>query len=362
MSDGLEAERVSRQTLAKLPLPDPDTLWFTRCPAPTAASVAIRQGWLAEEFAAEGISVRSLASARDETVKLSHYRHSQPNSFRFGGFVPPLVTASRGADLKIVGLSWPRRAAAVLTRPDLGLNRPEDLRGRRLSLPRRLNDSIDWWRATVLGGYADVLASAGLGLGDVELVEVAIERAYMEDASTGDGRAQSLWGARSQFAVQREEIGALVRGDVDAIYSDGAMYALVQAFLGLQPIPAAAAHGHPLILSVSGALLDARPDLVRRWLMRLLQAGPWAQANRDLCRRIIAADTGLPEELIETGYSPDVYGELHVSLDAHGLSLLRRRHDQLLQTGFLARPLDLDRLVVHGPLDDARASLALSQG
>jgi hypothetical protein len=49
-------------------------------------------------------------------------------------------------------------------------------------------------------------------------------------------------------------------------------------------------------------------------------------------------------------------------LDAHGLSLLRRRHDQLLQTGFLARPLDLDRLVVHGPLDDARASLALSQG
>ena len=137
----------------------PETLWFTRCPAPTAASVAIREGWLAHEFAPDGIQVRSLASAGDETVKLSHYRHTQPNSFRFGGYVPPLVAASRGADLRIVGLSAPDRAAAVLTLPHSGLKTAEDLRGKRLSAPRRLNDSIDWWRATVLAGYADLLAA-----------------------------------------------------------------------------------------------------------------------------------------------------------------------------------------------------------
>jgi len=35
-----------------------DTLWYTRCPAPTAATIAIRNGWLEEEFARDGIAVR----------------------------------------------------------------------------------------------------------------------------------------------------------------------------------------------------------------------------------------------------------------------------------------------------------------
>jgi ABC-type nitrate/sulfonate/bicarbonate transport system substrate-binding protein len=340
---------------------DPSTLWFTRCPAPSAASVAIRQGWLEAEFAPDGIAVRSLAGSGDKTVQLSHYRHSQPNSFRFGGYAPPLIAASRGADLKVIGLAWPDRAAAVLALPGSPIQGGEDLKGRRLAVPRRLNDSIDWWRATVLEGYRQALAQAGLGPADVSFVDIDIAREYFEDAARGDRPDQSLWGARSQFAVQREEAAALLSGQVDVIYSDAAMGALISAFLGLktvvdlsspedQPRPDA---GYLIILTASGRLLQERPDLARRWLGRLLAAAPWAAKHPDQTKRIIALDTGLPEDFVDAAYSPRVHRQLDVSLAANRLALLRAKHDHLLQDGFLAAPLELDALIDPRPLQEA---------
>ncbi len=91
-----------------------NVLWFTRCPAPTAASIAICKGWLVDEFAGDGIKVLSLAASRDKSVHLSHYQHTQPNSFRFGGYVPPLISRSRGADVRLIGLGWPDRTAEIV--------------------------------------------------------------------------------------------------------------------------------------------------------------------------------------------------------------------------------------------------------
>lgn len=41
----------------------PSTLWFTRCPVPTATGIAADRHWLSEEFAPDGIEVRSLQDA-----------------------------------------------------------------------------------------------------------------------------------------------------------------------------------------------------------------------------------------------------------------------------------------------------------
>ncbi|ODT88621.1 ABC transporter substrate-binding protein [Phenylobacterium sp. SCN 70-31] len=340
-----------------------DTLWFTRCPAPTAASVAIRNGWLAEEFRGDGIDVRSLASSNDRNVHLSHYNHTQANSFRFGGYVPPFVAASRGSDLKVLGVAWPDRAAALYALPESGVRGPQDLRGRRFSLPRRLNDDTDWWRALVLAGYRHALDLAGLSFDDVELVEIEIRRAYADDATTGDGAGQSLWGARSQFAVQREEVRALMAGEVDVLYSDAAMGAILDAFLGLTTVMDLAAperegdtrHGHPLVLTASGALVDERPDIVARWLARLLDADAWARKNVDEMRRIIAVDTGLPEDFVEAAYSDRIYSQLDVSLDPGRVALLRAKYDHLVDGGFIPPAVDFDALIASGPLDAARA-------
>ena len=338
-----------------------DTLWYTRCPAPTAASVAIREGWLAAEFAPDGIAVRSLASSPNQAVHLSHYTHSQPNSFRFGGYVPPLVAASRGADLRILGVSWPDRTAAVLALPDSDIRSAADLRGRRFCVPKRLQDSVDWWRALVMAGYGNALRVAGLDAGHVEMVDVEIRKPYVADATAGQASGQSLWGARSQFAVQRDEVAALLRGQVDVIYSDAAMGALVTAFLGLVTVidltaaeeTADVQSGQPLLLTASGTLVEQRPDLVGRWLARLLDADSWARENPARVTQIVAQDTGLPEDFVAAAYSPRVHRQLDLSLSPLRVALLRDKRDGLLKNGFLAAPLDLEKLVDPRPLQHA---------
>jgi ABC-type nitrate/sulfonate/bicarbonate transport system substrate-binding protein len=338
-----------------------ETLWYTRCPTPSAATVAIREGWLEAEFAQDGVAVRSLASSRDRAVHLSHYQHTQANSFRFGGYVPPLIAASRGADLRVIGLAWPDRAAAVLTLPGRVAPGAPALKGLRLAVPRRARESIDWWRASVLDGYHHALLATGLHAGDVELVDVEIQREYVEDIVQSDRAGQSLWGARSQFAVQREEVEALLSGRVDALFSDAAMGALVTAFLGLVPVvdlrslesaPLGNA-GHPVVLTVSGQLLRERPDLVHRWLARLLDVDEWAANHPAEVRRMVALDTGLPEDFVAIAFSDRVHLQLDVSLAPGRVALLKARHDRLLQGGFLAAPLDFDILLDPDPLEKA---------
>ncbi len=62
--------------------PDPtplDELWFTRCPVPTATGIAWKLGWLTEEFAADGITLRTLQESGSELGR-HHYDHRLPTS------------------------------------------------------------------------------------------------------------------------------------------------------------------------------------------------------------------------------------------------------------------------------------------
>lgn len=339
-----------------------ETLWFTRCPVPSAASIAVWNGWLEDEFSGDGIAVRSLASSPDKTVHRSHYQHTQPNSFRFGGYVPPLVTRSRGTDVRVIGLCYPDRTAEVVVHQDSDIRSGTDLRGRRLGVPRRLNDSIDWWQASVRLGYDDALLVSNLSTSDVDFVEIGVAREFVEDVVLGQDPTVSLWGARSQFAVQREEAAALIRGEVDALYTDAALGAILKAAYGFRPVvrvdrPGGGLNGvlgHPTVLTVSGGLLDARPDLVQRWLMRLLDAERWARDHEVDSKRIIARDAGLPEDFVDHAYSPAVHEQLEVSLSAEYVSRLKARHDALLRHGFLDRPIDFDSFIDLEPLRIAK--------
>lgn len=336
-----------------------DILWYTRCPAPTAATIAIRQGWLDSEFAADGIAVRSLASSNDRQVHLSHYRHSQPNSFRFGGYVPPLMSQSRGADIKVIGIAWHDRVHGIYALPDSGIEIAADLKGKRLGVPVRLNDDVDWWRASVLGGYKALFASGAIDRKDVELVEIPVSREYVADATSGSATGQSLWGAHSQFAVQRDEVAALYRGQVDAIYSDGALTAILAGTTGARPVVTlrgnedeSDGYGTPCILTVSAPLLAERPDLVARWVGRLLDAQQWAIRHANDTRRLFARETGLPEDLLDKAYSPRLHTQADVSLSASRVALLKAKYDHMRDAKFIDA-FDFDAFIDAGPLEAA---------
>jgi ABC-type nitrate/sulfonate/bicarbonate transport system substrate-binding protein len=339
------------------------TLWYTRCPAPTAASVAIRQGWLEEEFAPDGIAVRSISEAADEATRLAHYSHDHPALFRFGGYVPPLQAMARGVNLRIIGLNWHDRVAGFYTLPEHPLMRAwaegaRALRGARIALPIRRRDRTDWWRATVLAGIEHLLAISGLGRDEITVVPIEIDRAYYDDATAGPEARASLWGSRSQFAVQREEVAALYRGEVDVIYSDAALAAILSATTGAVPVVRLRGHeddseagfGHPIILTVSARLLADRPDLVDRWMARLMDAQGWVRAHQSETRRIFANDTGLPEALLDQGYSSRLLDQVDVSLSPARIALVHHKYEHMLAHGFLDRPFDLDAMIDPGPL------------
>jgi ABC-type nitrate/sulfonate/bicarbonate transport system substrate-binding protein len=337
-----------------------DTLWYTRCPVPTAWSLAVHLGWLDEEFEAEGIAFSSLLNSDDRRVRESHFDHTLPDSFRHGGNTPPLWARSVGNDVRLIGLSWTDQPQLLLALPESGIRSPKDLKGKRLSLPRRKNDTIDFWRAQALQFYDTALASAGLTLADVELVDLPIERRFIDGASepSKDG---SLWNASINKASQREEISALVRRQVDVIASGGPRALENQALLGAHVVYdllqtptrlGRTSNSFPYTLTVSGTLLEERPDLVVRTLIRVLDAAEWAKTHRSEVVRITARELGVAEEFVEQGL-PDLADQLDVNLSVENIQALRRRKEFLLEHGFLPNHFDLDQWIAPEPLQQA---------
>ena len=187
-----------------------DTIWFTRCPVPTATGLAYKLGWLDEEFKPDGIAVKTLQEVGGELAR-HHYDHGLNTLIREGGNLLAIPAKGQGAPTKLVGLTWIDEAQAILVRPDSTIRKPTDLKGKRLALPsfraedlanNRRGRSIA--RGMSLAGYKGVLASVGLSLDDIHLVEVNSER---QSQNLG-----SLWGG----------LEPLIKGEVDAIYVKGA--------------------------------------------------------------------------------------------------------------------------------------------
>ncbi|MFD7135741.1 ABC transporter substrate-binding protein [Streptomyces sp. NPDC059894] len=329
--------------------PLPETLWFTRCPVPTATGIAADRRWLAEEFAPDEIAVRSLQDATsdvDDAIRGTHYTHTLPALFREGGNVPALWARSRGEATRLIGLTWIEERQAVLVAPGSHLRGAAALRGRRLAVPRH-PVAIDFWRAMALRGFEGALASAGLGLEDVKPVDVPA------DGHTGQ------WAA---------ELAALTRGDVDAVYVKGAVAveaarrAGAEVAVELDELPDRihrVNNGTPRPITVHQRLLDEHPDLVDRFLAVLLRAADWAARQPEEVARILGAETGAGAEGVRGAYRPGTHRTLHPDLSEERLSLLALQESALRAHGFLPEPVDVRAWADPEPLRRARLRLAV---
>lgn len=340
-----------------------DTLWYTRCPVPTAFSIAVQRGLLDEEFGADGIRIQSLHGSPDPAVRQSHFAHTQPHSFRHGGHIPPLWARSQGRDVRLIGLSWNDEYQAVIALPESGITTVAGLRGKRLGIPRRINDPIDFWRASGLRGFRSALHTAGLTERDVELIELPIGRTYVDDARPGTSHAGSLWGSVTMRALQRAETFALINGSVDAIFAPGSVGVETTALLGAtvvidldhEPERELRLNNATLLaLTVDGNLLDEHPDYVTRVLVRVLEAAEWARSSHDAASRIVANEVGSAEDVLPLAYRADFLDHLALDLSDDNITALGLQHQLLLEHGFLDAPVEIDRYIDRRPLDAAR--------
>lgn len=335
--------------IAELQKPKVDSIWFTRCSVPTASGLAIQHGWFEEEFAADGIEVKSIRGATDPATRESHFTHSLPNSFRQGGSIPAIHARSQGGDIALIGLQPLYSYRSIIALPESGIRTVDDLRGKRIAVANWVHNKIDYWRASTLESIEGLLAIGGLSRADVELVDVPVNISYVEDPDHSKNTPRLV-------RLHTPELLELLKGNVDAIVAHGANgIALREQFSAVEVI--GRRFNEPLTLVVSGPLLHNNPDIVDRYVARILRAAAWGAAHPSETNRIFASEAGTAEYWHEeaAGLEPQ---RLDISLDNEIVRTLTKRKDFLLREGFIQGDFDVRGWIDFGPLERARAAIA----
>jgi len=339
--------------------PSVDTIWFTRCPVPTATGLAYKLGWLDDEFRPDGIAVKTLQEVGGELAR-HHYDHQLTTLVREGGNLLAIPAKAQGAPTRLVGLTWIDEAQAILVRPDSTIRSAEQLKGKRLALPAfRAADLVDnrrgrsIARGMSLAGYNGALASAGLTLDDVHLVEVGSERQVSGDSRENLG---SLWGG----------LEPLINGEVDAIYVKGASSVdaarLHGAVVGidLDKLPERrfrVNNGTPRPITVHDDLIEKHFDLLVRFLYQTLRAAEWAKTNLAGVQEILQGEARASSEGVAAAYRDGFHLTLAPDLSAERVELFRQQKNFQFVHGILDRDFDFDAWIDRRPLDEARRLL-----
>ena len=339
-----------------------DTLWYTRCSVPTAVGIAIQQGRIAEEFAHDGLTLRSVQESNRREDRESHFDHKLANQFRQGGNIPAIWTKSAGRDTRLLGLTWTDEYQAIITLPGSGITSAKDLKGRRLSIGRNRKTLIDVSRAQTLRGYLNALRTVGLTEKDVQIIDVIHEWDNFAPVDPNLPKAATDGFNPADRRSWSDEIQALVRGQVDAVYVKGARGAEIAALIGAVVVIDLGNHPDPLVRSnnptprtftVDGALLDARPDLVSRILTRVLDASDWAIAHPAEARAYVGREIGATDEWVHFAYG-DVHQHLTTELREDWITALADWTTFLATHGFIPRDFDVRGWIDPRPLAEAQ--------
>lgn len=336
-------------------------IWYTRCPVPTPVGLAAQLGLLDETFRKEGIELKSIIDSSNRDIRQSHFNHTLDWSFRHGGNVPPIRARSEGRKTRVVGITWTDEFQAIITLPGTGIRTTRDLKGRRFGIARRPEGIVDFMRATALKGLVSALSLEGLSHAAVEIVDIALADSVL-DSQEGP----SLFGLKRKQAYG-EEVAALIRGEVDAIYVKGTaginvanlIGAIQVAEFGFHPDPNIRINsGSPRVLTVDDLLAEERPDLVARLIEAILRASAWAEAHPEETRRFVARESGATEEQVLAANGPDVHKHLGLGLQPELVAAVSHYKDFLRDWGFLASDFDVETWVDRRPLDQVNIRAA----
>lgn len=329
-------------------------IWYTRCPVPTPVGLAAQLGYLEETFRKDGVTLKSIIDSPDRNVRQSHFNHTLDWSFRHGGNVPPIRARSEGRRTRLVGITWTDEFQAIITLPGTGIKTTRDLKGRRFGIPRRPEGIVDFMRATALKGLVSALSLEGLTHTDVDIVEIALT-----DSVLANQEGPSLFGLKRRQAFG-EEVAALIRGEVDAIYVKGTaginvanlIGAVQVAEFGFHPDPKIRINsGSPRVLTVDDLLAEERPDLVRRLFEAIFKASAWAEAHPEETRRFVAREAGATEEQVLAANGPDIHRHLGLGLEPELVDSVGYYKDFLRDWGFLAEDFSITEWVDRRHID-----------
>jgi ABC-type nitrate/sulfonate/bicarbonate transport system substrate-binding protein len=349
-----KSEKLDRRVMEAWFIMSTNSIWYTRCPVPSPLGLAARFGWLDEAFSRYGVDVQSIGESRDPAVRESHFNHTLRWSFRQGGNIPAIRARSDGRETRLIGLTWVDEYQALISLPGSSLRDVDDLPGRRIGIPRRAGNIIDFHRATALKGVVSALSLIGRSISAVTLVDVAIEESII--THKGD---PSLFGLARRHPYW-QEIAALARGEVDAIFVKGAEGITISNLLAAHEVVETGHHADPKIrinngtprtLTVDTSFIEERPDLAVELVTQVHRASDWARQHPAETLRFVAQEVLTSEEAAASAYGADVHQKLDLALEPEQIAAIDNFKDFLLSFGFLDRDFDVNEWVDRRPFD-----------
>ena len=213
-------------------------------------SLVLKQkGWLEEEFAKDGIAIRWVFAAGSN--KALEFLNARGIDFGSTAGAAVLLARVNGSPLKSVYVYSKPEWTALVTRPDSGIAKVEDLKGKRIAVTRGTDPYIFLLRA---------LAAHKLGEKDVKII-------LLQHA---DGRA------------------ALEKGDVDAWAGLDPMMAQTELERGSKLFFRNADANTYGFLNVREEFAAEHPQIIDRVLRVYEKARLWALANPQELQKILA--------------------------------------------------------------------------
>lgn len=344
----------------------PENFLYSRCPVvPTITGVAAQLGWLDQTLSTDPAITPLLQQQQGEHLAVDPAPHRERYWLRNSGNLKAIWARSEGAASRVIGLSWITTPNRVLTLPGSGIRTAADLKGRRLAVVGHANALVDAGRAAALRTYEIALASAGLTLDDVELVNVAVEKPYGDFKSSSGRDANALWTLRR--VGQREFVTPILRGEADAVAVRGTFAVELGTIFGTHTVFDLADHldpagqssdAPPYTLVASQALIDEQPEYLNRILVDLLKASQWSRENPQDTLRLLGNDLGHIAETIDATYGPQIHQGIGLDLSETSIAGLRAHKDFLLRHRFIKHDVDLQDWIDPQPLQRALATLA----
>ena len=338
--------------------PTHPVIYYARCPVPTASGIAYQRGMFDEHFAGSGTAVRNVRELGPEHAN-AHFTHALDSFIREGGCTPPIWARSRGAETRLLGVTFMPEPQHVYVRTDDALATIHDLAGRRVALPSWPQLVFDFWRVAAHKGILSALDAHDMTPYDVRLVDVREDRDPHRRLNPGRNVVLSA-DDESEYGCQ---LDALLASEVDAFFAKGAEAAVVvrQARGRNRPLydvndSANVSHhvnnSTPRLLTCSAALLRDNPQAVRIYMRAILDASIWARQNTGELRTFVAQECAITTDEIGLHFPAGYEAQFMPSLDERRVEHVRTMQRFMLEHGYIANDFSLADWIDPAPLQD----------